>query len=127
MHKTLVVILVVFLSSVPAVAKSHDIYPVSCDVLWAAVGDTLGNANDYSIIAIDEAGQKASFVVIGETTPYRNMIALTAQDNGCAMKLTILQVGPDNSDERAFRKRLAKSLVKVEAAKPAKPAAQGHE
>ncbi len=120
MHKALAVILLVFFS-VPVFAKPHDLYPVSCDVLWAAVKDTLGNQNDFSVIAVDETGQKASFVVVGETTPYRDMVALVARDNQCAMKLTMLQVGPDNSDERVFRKRLGKSLVKVQAATPAKP------
>jgi hypothetical protein len=121
-HKTLAVILLIFSSSIPALAKPHDVYPVSCDVLWAAVKDTLGNQNDFSVIAIDEAGQKASFVVVGETTPYRDMVALAPRDNQCAMKLTILQVGSDNSDERVFRKRLGRSLVRVQAAMPAKPA-----
>jgi len=97
-------------------------------VLWTAVKDTLGNQNDFSVIAMDDAGQKASFVVVGETTPYRDMVALAEQDKACAMKLTIFQVGPDNSDERAFRKRLGKSLAKVQAAKAAKQSgAQGHE
>jgi len=127
MQKTLVVAFFVLLSSTPSFAKSHDVFPVSCDVLWAAVRDTLGNPSDYNVIAVDEAGQKASFVVVGETTPYRNLVALAAQGDACAMKLTILQVGPDNSDERGFRKRLGKALAKVQAARPAKPAAQGQE
>ena len=123
MHKTLAVIFLVFFS-VPVFAKPHDVYPVSCDVLWAAVMDTLGNQKDFSVIAVDEAGQKASFVVVGETTPFRDMVALVSRDNQCAMKLTILQVGSDDSDERVFRKRLGKSLAKVQAAMPAtKPGA----
>jgi hypothetical protein len=122
MYKTLVVAFFLLLSSTPSVAKSHDIFPVSCDVLWAAVMDTLGNANDFNILVVDDAGQKASFVVVGETTPYKDMVALAAHDSGCAMKLTILQVGTDNSDERGFRNRLNKSLAKLQAAKPAKPA-----
>ena len=125
MQKAIVVVLSVFLFSTPTFAKSHDIFPVSCDVLWNAVKDTLGNQNDYSVIAMDEAAQKASFVVVGETTPYRDMVALTMKDSGCAMKLTVLQVGPDNSDERGFRKRLGKVLARLQAATPAaKPAVE---
>ena len=128
MHKLmLIVVFSLIFSSTPSFAKSHDIFPLSCDVLWSAVKDTLGNPNDYSVIAMDEAGQKASFVVIGETTPYRDMVAVSSHDEGCAMKLTMLQVGPDNSDERGFRKRLGKALVRMQAAKPAKPATQGQE
>lgn len=122
MRKALVVVFFLLFSSIQVFAKSHDIFPVSCDVLWAAVMDTLGNPNDFNILVVDEAGQKASFVVVGETTPYKDMVALAAQDGGCAMKLTIFQVGADNSDERGFRKRLNKSLAKLQAAKPAKPA-----
>jgi hypothetical protein len=111
------------LLALPANAKSnHDVFPVSCDLLWTAAKDTLGNENDYSIVAIDEAAKKASFVVIGETTPYKNVIALVPKDDACAMKLTVLQVGPDNSDERGFRKRLDKSLARRQAEKQAKPA-----
>lgn len=126
MQKALTAFLFVFLFSTPTFAKSHDVFPVSCDVLWTAVKDTLGNQNDYSVIATDESGQKASFVVVGETTPYRDMIALTPQESACAMKLTVLQVGPDNSDERAFRKHLAKTLAKLQAATPPAKAAGVH-
>jgi len=122
MHKALAAVLFVLFSSVPVFAKSHDIFPVSCDVLWAAVMDTLGNPNDFNILVVDNSGQKASFVVVGETTPYKDMVALAAHDSGCALKLTIFQVGADNSDERGFRNRLNKSLAKLQAAKPAKPA-----
>ena len=126
MGKTLAVVIFFFLSSVSSFAKEHDVYPMSCDALWSAVKDTLGNQNDYSVIALDEAGQKASFVVVGETTPYRDMVALAARDHLCAMKLTILQVGPDNSDERGFRKRLGKALAKLQAAAPRAPATPAH-
>jgi hypothetical protein len=119
MPKTLIVVCFALLFSTPTFAKSHDVFPLSCDVLWNAVKDTLANQNDYSVIAMDEAGQKASFVVVGETTPYRDLIALTAKGVECSMKLTVLQVGPDNSDERGFRKRLGKALARLQAATPA--------
>ena len=129
MHKRLSVLFLVCLFSTPTFAKSHYFYSVSCDVLWNAVKDTLGDQNDYNVIAMDEAGQKASFVVVGETTPYRDVVALTAKDGGCAMKLTILQVGPDNSDERGFRKHLWKALARVQPATPdaKSPTAKGQE
>lgn len=127
MYKALGVVLFTLLSSIPALAKPHDVYPVSCDVLWTAIKGTLGNSNDYSVISINEATLKASFTVVGNLTAYTDTVALTLQDSGCAMKLVVLQVGPDNSDERGFRKRLDKSLAKLRNTAPAKlsvPAAQ---
>jgi hypothetical protein len=118
MPKTLIVVFFALVFSTPTFAKSHDVFPMSCDDLWTAVKDTLGNPNDYNVIAVDEAAQKASFVVVGETTPYRDMVALAAKGGECSMKLTVLQVGPDNSDERGFRKRLAKSLARLQAGAP---------
>lgn len=123
MYKTLVVVLFVLFSTIPAFAKSHDVYPVSCDVLWAAAKDVLQNPKDYSVVAMDEAGEKALFIVVGELTAYTDTVALTERDDGCAMNLRILQVGSDNADERGFRRRLGKSLAKAQAATPAKPRA----
>ena len=123
MYKTLVVILFTSLSSVPAFAKPHDIYPVSCDVLWAAAKDVLENPKDYSVVAMDEAREKALFVVVGELTAYTDTVALSERGDGCAMNLKIVQVGSDNSDERGFRRRLSKALAKVQSAKPAQPTA----
>ena len=121
MGKTLIVSLFAFFSSVPALAKPHDVYPVSCDVLWAAVVDVLGNPRDYGLVGMSDSRQTATFIVVGEATQYADTVALTGQGDGCAMNLKMSQVGADNSDERGFRKRLGKSLAKLQAARPAKP------
>ncbi len=105
----------------PALAKPTDVYPVSCNDLWAAVMDTLDNPRNYGVVSMDNVGHRASFVVVGDLTQYTEKVALTATDGGCAMKATILEIGPDNVDWRQFHHRLAKSLAAVEAAKP-KPA-----
>ena len=91
---------------VPAFAKPKDVYPVSCDDLWAAVKDSLENTNNYAIVSMNDVAQIASFTVIGNLTAYKDRVALTAQDGGCALKSTFLQIGSDDSDWRQFRHRV---------------------
>ena len=104
-------------------AESKNVYPVSCNDLWAAVHDTLDNPRNYGIVSIDDVQQKARFVVVGNLTSYTDKVTLTAKDSGCSLSAAFLEVGPDNSDWLQFHHRLAKSLAKLQAAKP-KPAAQ---
>ncbi len=128
MRKTLAVVVFLFLSSLPSFAKEHDVYPMSCDVLWASIKDALGNPRDYGVLSMDDLNLRASFVVVGNLTMYTDRVALSARDSGCAMKLTMLQVGPDYSDERGFRNRLKKAMARLQAVEPAKPAnAHGQE
>ena len=121
MYKALLVVPFLLLASVPALAKPHDVFPVSCDVLWTAVKDTLGNPNDYRVLSMSDSAQKASFIVMGELKPFTDTIELISAEGGCAMKLKIVQIGSDDSDERIFRKHLGKDLAKLQAAQPAKP------
>ncbi|HUH64537.1 MAG TPA: hypothetical protein VLZ50_16135 [Terracidiphilus sp.] len=128
MRKIWIVMCIVFFLSIPAFAKSRDVYPVSCNLLWTAIEDVLGNPGNYRILAINEAEQKTSFLVVGNLTAYTDTVALTERGDGCAMTLKISQVGPDDSDERGFRKRLAKSLARLQAGKAAQPTpAPGYE
>ena len=122
MFKSLITSIFMLIVAAPALAKPTDVYPVSCDDLWAAVKDTLNSPSNYGISSIDDVEKKASFVVIGDLVVYTDRVALTARDGGCAMKATILEDGPDNPDWRQFHHRLARSLAKMQAAKP-KPAA----
>ena len=121
MPKFLITSFLVLVIAAPALAKPRDVYPVSCNDLWAAVKDTLGDTRNYGILSMNDIAQKASFIVVGNLTTYTDKVALTAGDGGCAMKATILEVGSDNPDWRQFHNRLAKSLAKLQAAKP-KPA-----
>ena len=101
------------LFSLPAMAKPHDLYPVSCEALWTAVKSALDSPNDYVLIFSDDQMHRASFSVIGELTTYKDTVSLMSSGDGCQMKLNVLQVGPDNSDERGFRKRLGKALARL--------------
>ncbi|MGB8261030.1 MAG: hypothetical protein WCE75_11795 [Terracidiphilus sp.] len=96
-------------------------YPMPCSVVWSAVMDTLGNGNDYRIVSVSDEAERAAFTVVGSLRPYTDTVALTSVEGGCAMRLVVLQVGSDNSDERGFRKRFGKALAKRQAEQPAKP------
>ena len=116
------IVLLAFFLVIPANAKSNrDVYPVSCDVLWTAIKNTLENPRDYGVLSVNDLQFRASFVVVGNLVMYTDRVALTERDNGCAMKLMMLQVGADNTDERGFRKRFSKALLKLQTAKPAMP------
>jgi hypothetical protein len=108
----------VLVFAAPALAKPRDVYPVSCDDLWAAVKDSLGNPGNYGIESMNDVDRKASFIVVGNLVAYTDHVALTAEGGGCAMKATFFQVGADDSDYRLFHHRLTKSLAKLQAAKP---------
>lgn len=101
----------------PALAKPIDVYPVSCNELWAAVKDTLDNPQHYGISSMSDAEQKASFVVIGDLVLYGDRVALVPKDGGCKANATILELGADDTDWRQFQHRIARSLAKLQAAK----------
>lgn len=118
MFKFLITPLLMIVFAAPAMAKPKEFYRVSCDDLWAAVTDTLGNPRNYGIIWQDDIGQRASFIVVGALAHYTEMVALKARDGGCAANADILELGPSNDDWRQFQHRVAKSLMKLQAAKP---------
>jgi hypothetical protein len=118
MRKFLITSFLMLVSVAPALAKSIDVYPVSCDDLWAAVNVTLSNTNNYRVLSIDDAGQKARFVVVGELNPINEKVELKAKGGGCMADATITELGPGNSGWLQFHHRLAQSLAKLQAAKP---------
>jgi hypothetical protein len=104
------------LSCLPAYAKSAEDYPASCDVVWAAVKDTLySNPRDYGIQSMNNVEWRASFIVLGNLTTFTDHVELRSTDDGCAMTSNIIQIGPDNSDWRRFHKRVARAIDKVQA------------
>jgi hypothetical protein len=119
--KTLCVASFLLIFTMPAWGKIRQVYPVPCDDLWTAVKDTLGNQSNYGIVYMDEYRQKASFTVVGALIMYTHRLQLTANGSGCTLNANILQEGADDTDWRQFRKRLGKSLAKMQAAKPKPP------
>lgn len=119
MIRKLLTVLLLLLPAVPALARSNpDYYPIPCDVLWTAVMSTLNNPSNYSVIVSDDLNRRASFVVIGDLTVYRDVVTLKSQDKGCIARLNITQVGSDNSNERSFRGRLKRTLARMQRPKP---------
>lgn len=113
-----------FALTVPAFAKPrHAKQPVSCRDLWTAVTETLGNAGNYTIAAINNEEMKANFSVVGALFPQMNMVRLKPRETGCDLQLRIGFTG--NDDDGAFRSRVSRSLKKVNAAKAAAPSGAG--
>ncbi len=118
--RVVLITILLLASSIPTFASSRGVYPVSCDVLWDAIKVTLSNARDYSLLGISDSAQSAAFLVVGELTQHTDRVTgLVAKDSGCAMKLAFVEIGPADDSERGFRKRVKKSLARIETAKPA--------
>jgi hypothetical protein len=124
MSKFLIALMLLLIVASPAFAKPADLYPVSCNDLWASVKDTLQNPRNYGITSVDDLNRRASFVVVGNLTQYTDRVALAGNDGSCEIKSSFLEVGADNSDWRQFHHRLAQSLAKSQAAK-SKPVETG--
>lgn len=118
MLKFLITSLFGLVLAVPALAKPAGVYPVSCDNLWVAVKDMLDNPSNYAVESMDDAGQRASFIIVGSTPHYTQRVALSVKDGGCLANATIYEIGADNDEWRLFHHRLAKSVVKLQATKP---------
>jgi hypothetical protein len=117
MLKLALVAFFLLISSVPSYSRSKEDYPTSCDVVWAAVKDTLySNPRDYGIQSMNSVEWRASFIVLGNLTTFTDRVELTTTDTGCVMKTNIIQIGPDNSDWRRFHKRVGRAIDKVQAA-----------
>jgi hypothetical protein len=114
-------LLLVFCVPTYAKSKSLDpvkgVYPVSCDDLWAAVKDTLGNKSNYALSSVNDLELHASFIVVGDLILYTDRVTLFPKEGGCTIKAEIGEVGAENTNWREFHKRLGKSLARLQAAK----------
>lgn len=111
--------------AVPAFAKPkgtgpvNGVYPLSCDDLWTAVKDTLGNKANYALGSVNDLDLRASFIVVGDLIIYTNRVTLLPKEGGCTIKEDIHEVGAENVTWRAFHKRLGQTLARMRAAKSA--------
>ena len=96
-------------------------FPMPCSDLWAAVTDTLGEAGNYKIIAIDDEQMKASFLVVGALYPASNVLSLKPKGNGCELQIKMGFTGNDNDDWALWR-RVNRAVAKQKEAKESRPA-----
>jgi len=109
-------LILLFAATLPAFAKPHkEKQPVSCSDLWTAVDDTLANAGNYKVIAMDHEQMKANFIVVGALFPQTSMVQLKPRNSGCEMRIRMGFTG--NDDEGAFRNRVSRVLKRLNAAK----------
>ncbi|MGD0294021.1 MAG: PEGA domain-containing protein [Terracidiphilus sp.] len=116
MKKIVLVILLLTLAA-PGFASTHkESYNVPCNVLWAALKDTLRNSGKYGIIAIDNAEMTASYNMGGNLTGKRtNSAVLNSRDNGasCEMQIQTAFSGLANNDAGDLKKRVNASLARL--------------
>jgi hypothetical protein len=99
--KAVVLIMFVFLLSLPALAKPRDVFPGSCDNVWSAIAATLSEGRNYGIVSMDDLNERATFTVIGDLTVRTDKVTLVPVDGGCQMK-----IGRDANRFGQFRRAL---------------------
>ncbi|MFZ0684266.1 MAG: hypothetical protein WAM89_01865 [Terriglobales bacterium] len=125
MKKLVVTLITLFAMAAPSFAKVHkDVYPVSCGTLWSAVKDTLRNSGKYGILGLVDTEMTATYTMgLGSAGQKRqNSVALNAKsDASCEMVVQSGFSGLGSDDAGDFKKRVDKSLAKLQPAQPAKP------
>jgi len=117
--------------ALPVLGKTHKItYPNACGDVWAAVKDTLGNAENYTIKITDESRMTVSYsvkhsahvTVTGALRQRPNTVSLGPQAAGCEMEVQSNYSGFEHNDAGDFTKRVSESLAKRKEATPAEEA-----
>ncbi len=120
--------------ALPAFSGTHkEAYPNACSEIWAAVKDTLGNPENYTIKIADESRMTASYsvkhsahvTITGALRQRPNTVSLSSTGTGCQMEVQSNYSGFEHNDAGDFIKRVNESLAKLkgsaasDAAKPA--------
>ena len=130
MAKFPVIVLIWSALALPAFSKSHkDTYPNACSEVWAAVKDTLGNAENYTVKIKDESRMTASYTVkhsahvtiTGALRQRPNTVSLTSKGTGCEMEVDSNYSGFEHNDAGDFTKRVNESLAKLKGSAPSEP------
>ena len=117
--------------ALPVLSKTHKVtYPNACSEVWAAVKDTLGNAETYTIKITDESRMTVSYsvkhsahvTVTGALRQRPNTVSLSPQGTGCEMQVQSNYSGFEHNDAGDFTKRVNESLAKRKEATPAEAA-----
>lgn len=117
--------------ALPVSAKTHKVtYPNACSEVWAAVKDTLGNAENYTIKITDESKMMVSYsvkhsvhvTVTGALRQRPNTVSLRPLGTGCEMAVESNYSGFEHDDAGDFIKRVNESLAKLKETTPAEAA-----
>jgi len=117
--------------ALPAFSGTHkDTYANTCGEVWAAVKDTLGNSENYTVKMTDEARMTASYAVkhsahisiTGALRQRPNTVSLVSKGTGCEMKVESNYSGFEHDDAGDFTKRVNESLAKLKGSPPSAPA-----
>jgi hypothetical protein len=131
MMKSVVVVLILSALALPAFGKTHkDSYPNACGDVWAAVKDTLGNPENYTIKMTDESRMSISYSVkhsahvtlTGALRQRPNTVTLSSRGTGCEMQVDSNYSGFEHNDAGDFKKRVNESLAKGKGSAPSEPA-----
>jgi len=134
MPRTAIAACLLFTFALPIFSKTHKVsYPNGCSEVWAAVKDTLGNAENYTIKITDESRMVVSYsvkhsahvTVTGALRQRANTVSLSPEGTGCAMEVQSNYSGFEHNDAGDFTKRVNESLAKRKAAPPAEAAKPG--
>jgi hypothetical protein len=109
-----------------------EIFPNACGEVWAAVKDTLGNPENYTVKLTDESRMTTSYsvkhsahvTITGALRQRPNTVSLSAKAAGCQMEVQSNYSGFEHNDAGDFIKRVKEALAKQKgetAPEPAKP------
>jgi hypothetical protein len=116
--------------ALPAFSGKHkDAYPNACSEVWAAVKDTLGNAENYTVKITDEARMTASYsvkhsahvTITGALRQRPNTVSLSSKGTGCEMQVESNYSGFEHNDAGDFTKRVNESMAKRKGSTPSAP------
>jgi hypothetical protein len=128
-----VIVSILFAFALPAFSGTHkESYPSACSEVWAAVKDTLGNAENYTVKISDDTHMAATYSVkhsahvtlTGALRQRPNTVSLSSKDTGCQMEVQSNYSGFEHNDAGDFIKRVNETLAKSKgpaASEPAKP------
>jgi hypothetical protein len=117
--------------ALPVFSKTHKVpYPNACSEVWAAVKDTLGNAENYTIKLTDESKMTVSYsvkhsahvTITGALRQRPNTVSLRPQRDGCGMEVESNYSGFEHNDAGDFTKRVNEALAKRKETTPAEAA-----
>jgi hypothetical protein len=107
--------------ALPTFSGTHkEAYPNVCSEIWAAVKDTLGNPENYTIKIADESRMTASYsvkhsahvTITGALRQRPNTVSLSSTQTGCQMEVQSNYSGFEHNDAGDFVKRVNESLAK---------------